>query len=164
MIHIRQGNEADCEAVLVVLQAAFGAYKDLDPPSGVTRETIEALREKLAQETLWVAEEDGESEAALGGIIACVFAKPHQQYTDALYFGRLAVLPAYQRQGIARRLIGVVEQQAREQGFHRVVLGVRTALPENVRYYQSLGYDIIGVGTHQGYTEPTYYRMGKLVK
>lgn len=164
MIHIRQGTEVDCTAVLVVLQAAFGAYQNLEPPSGVTRETVEALREKLAQETLWVADADSESEAALRRIIACVFAKPHQQYADALYFGRLAVLPAYQRQGIARRLIDVVEQQAREQGFQRVVLGVRTALPENVRYYQSLGYDIIGSGTHQGYAEPTYYRMGKFVK
>lgn len=163
MIHIRQGNEADCEAVLVVLQAAFGAYKDLDPPSGVTRETVEALQDKLAQETLWVAEEKGESEAAFGHIVACVFTKPHQQFADALYFGRLAVLPVYQRQGIARRLIDLVEQHAREQGFQRVVLGVRTALPENVRYYHSLGYDLIGEGTHQGHTQPTYYRMGKVL-
>lgn len=164
MIQICRGNESDCEAVLGILQAAFGACQGLDPPSGVTRETVDALREKLTQETLWLAEEDDESEVASGRPVACVFTKPHQQYPDALYFGRLAVLPAYQRQGIARRLIAVVEQQAREQGFRRVVLGVRTALPDNVRYYQSLGYDIIGSGTHQGYTEPTYYRMGKFVK
>ncbi len=163
MIHIRQGTEADCTAVLVVLQAAFGAYRDLDPPSGVTRETVDALREKVVQETLWVAEVDDDSETTSGHIVACVFTKPHQQYADALYFGRLAVLPAYQRQGIARRLIAVVEQQAREQGFRRVVLGVRIALPDNVRYYQSLGYDIVGTGTHQGHTAPTYYRMAKVI-
>lgn len=163
MIHIRRGTEADCTAVLVVLQAAFGAYRDLDPPSGVTRETVDALREKVSQETLWVAEVDDGSETTARQIVACVFTKPHQQYADALYFGRLAVLPAYQRQGIARRLIAVVEQQAREQGFRRVVLGVRVALPENTRYYQSLGYEIIGAGTHPGYTAPTYYRMGKVM-
>jgi predicted N-acetyltransferase YhbS len=163
MCHIRQGQETDCEAVLTVLQAAFGVYQNLDPPSGVTRETVATLREKLLGETLWVAEVGGESEAAPGRIVACVFTRPHQQYTDALYFGRLAVLPAYQRQGIARRLIGVVEQQAREQGFRRVVLGVRVALPDNVRYYQSLGYEIMGSGTYPGYAGPTYYRMGRVI-
>lgn len=163
MIHTRQGAEADCAMVLAVLQAAFGAYQDLDPPSGVTRETVEALREKVAQEMLWVAEVDDGSVSEPGRVVACVFTKPHQKYRDALYFGRLAVLPAYQRQGIARRLIAVVEQQAREQGFRRVVLGVRVALPDNTHYYQSLGYEIIGAGTHPGYTAPTFYRMGKVI-
>ncbi|HRQ37588.1 MAG TPA: GNAT family N-acetyltransferase [Chloroflexota bacterium] len=163
MCHIRQGNETDCEAVLTVLQAAFGVYQNLAPPSGVTGETVAALRGKMAQETLWVAEISDGSETTSRHIVACVFTKPHQQYTNALYFGRLAVLPAYQRQGIARRLIAVVEQQAREQGFRQVVLGVRVALSDNVRYYQSLGYEIIGSGTHPGYAEPTYYRMGRVI-
>ncbi|NJN55733.1 MAG: GNAT family N-acetyltransferase, partial [Anaerolineae bacterium] len=110
------------------------------------------------EETLWLAEGDGR-------IVACIFAKPHPQNPPDLYFGRLGVLPAYQRQGLARHLIEVVEgQAARGQGFQRVVLAVRIALPQNVRYFQSLGYEITGTGTHKGYEEPTFFTMAKGVE
>jgi ribosomal protein S18 acetylase RimI-like enzyme len=161
---IRRGYENDCEAVLTILQATFGVYGgQLDPPSGVTRETVDTLREKAARETLWLAEVQAESVAVSRCIAGCIFAAPHPQDPQDLYFGRLGVLPAYQRQSIARRLVAKVEQQAREEGFSRVVLAVRMALPQNVRYFQSLGYAITGTGKHHGYAEPTFYTMGKVI-
>lgn len=163
-INIRQGNEGDCERVMAVLQAAFGVYsQQLDPPSGVTRETVDSLQEKIRLETMWLAEVGVEPTMAAGDVIGCIFAKPAPQNLEDLYFGRLGVLPAYQHGGIARQLIEKVEEQAREQGFARVVLAVRIALPKNVHYFQSLGYEITGSGNHKGYIKPTFYTMGKVM-
>lgn len=155
IVQIRQGHEADCEAVLAVLKASFAPYQErLDPPSGVNAETVHSVRGKLASQTLLVAEVDGR-------VVGCVFLMPFKQQEGDLYFGRLAVLPAYQKQGVARRLVEQVEQYGCEHGFQRVRLGVRIALSENVYTFQRLGYEIAGEGQHEGYGYATYYHMSK---
>ncbi len=155
IVQIRRGHEADCDAVLATLKASFAPYQGrLNPPSGVHTETVYTLRDKLASQTLLVAEVDGR-------VVGCVFLMPFKQQEGDLYFGRLAVLPMYQKQGIARRLVEHVERYGREHGFQRVRLGVRIALSENVHTFQRLGYEIAGKGQHEGYDQATYYHMSK---
>lgn len=79
----------------------------------------------------------------------------------ALYFGRLAVLAAYQKQGIARQLIEHLERVAKAEGFERVTLAVRIVLQDNIQCFRALGYAVVGTGTHEGFNEPTYYKMEK---
>ena len=157
MIVIEIGNHADCAEVLTILQAAFAPYTDaLQPPSGVVRETEQTLKEKLATNTLLIAKDDNK-------MVGCVFYMPHQGHPQNIYFGRLAVLPAYQKQGIARQLLAQVEQNGQQTGYKKVVLYVRKALPNNVWFFQSCGYEIYDEGIHTGFTEPTFYKMAKIV-
>ena len=50
---------------------------------------------------------------------------------DDLYFGRLSVVPEARGQGLARRLIEAVEDEARRRELAGVRLGVRIVLTEN---------------------------------
>lgn len=158
MIKIEEGGVKDCTAVLTVIQAAFAPYKDdLQPPSGVFSETVQSLTTKCETNTLLLAKQDT-------NVVSCLFYTPQQDHPENLYFGRLAVLPSHQKQGIAQQLVTQVEQIAREEGYENVVLYVRKALPANVAFFQSCGYEIYAEGTHKGFTEPTYYKMAKSVQ
>ncbi len=157
MITIETGNPADCAQVLTIIQTAFAPYAErLHPPSGVTRETEQTLREKLATNTLLLAKDDQM-------IVGCVFYTQHKEDPGEIYFGRLAVLPTYQKQGIARQLIARVEQDAQSNNYSKVVLYVRKVLTSNVQFFQACGYEIYAEGAHSGFTEPTYYKMAKVV-
>ncbi len=153
MVVIEIGIEKDCPEVLALLQEAFAPYKSwLVPQSGVFRESIETLKRKLQSDhTLLKA-------TIKGKIVGALFYTPQGK---ALYFGRLAVLAAYQKQGIARQLIEHVERAAKAEGFERVTLEVRIVLRDNIECFRTLGYTVVGMGAHEGFNEPTYYKMAK---
>ncbi len=92
--------------------------------------------------------------------VGCVF----YWLEDAqIYLGRLAVLPQHRKRGVARALIGYVEQQARLRGIPRVQLGTRIILTRLRAYYAQLGYREVRFAAHEGYYEPTYVVMEKEV-
>ena len=152
MITIAEGAKEDCADVLALMMAAFEPYREwLEPESGVFGETAVSLQIKLEKETLLLAHDQNK-------IVGCLFYKP---LDTGLYFGRLSVLPAQQGRGIARQLITEVENVARSQDADFVMLYVRIVLQANIRFFTSLGYEITGTGTHDGYQEPTYYKLKK---
>ncbi|MEM7112741.1 MAG: GNAT family N-acetyltransferase [Chloroflexota bacterium] len=151
-IQICQGTHSDCEAVLLVLQAAFAGQKGkILPESGVWKETAVSLQTKLQTYTLFLAKDSDR-------IVGCVFCEPQG---EKLYFGRLAVLPDQRGRGIARQLIEQAEQFGRAQRCTSVWLGVRIALEKNVLFFQSLGYQIVSKQAHPGFEHPTFYTMTK---
>lgn len=151
-IILRPGTATDCPTALTVIQQAFAPYADwLQPESGAFRETVESLTTKLATNELIVAE----SEQIIVGLVYYTFQD------GEIYFFRLAVLPAYQGQGIARQLVGQVEARGREAGCTAVTLGVRLILEDNIRYFHALGFRERSRHAHEGYSEPTYMTMAK---
>lgn len=151
-IALREAVLDDAALVLEIERAAFGEYgARLDPPSGVFRETVEAVREKMALGTFLLALHEHEP-------VGVVF---YQRFETHVYLGRLAVLPAYQRHGIGGALIGEVERRARELGAGRVRLGVRIALPHLRARYERLGYQFVEAHSHPGYSVPTWVTMEK---
>jgi ribosomal protein S18 acetylase RimI-like enzyme len=88
-------------------------------------------------------------------IVGAVRVQPARDQ-DALYCGRLAVLPAARRRGIGTALMERVERHACEAGYPAVVLGVRLELPDNLRFYARRGYRIVGEVSHPGYTASTF--------
>jgi ribosomal protein S18 acetylase RimI-like enzyme len=136
--------------VLEILKAAFAAQEGrIDPPSGVTRETLESLSTKLERETLLIAQ--------LGGQMAgCIWCDTRPSET---YIGRLAVDPAFQGRGVARGLLLAAIDLARESGARRVTLGVRIELEENIAFFQRHGFQITGTESHPGFDRPTGYHM-----
>jgi len=64
---------------------------------------------------------------------------------------RLAVLPDYRGEGIGAMLMRWMEQRARQHGVVELRGQVRTALPFLVRFYQGLGFQVLGYRSRPGY-------------
>ncbi len=64
---------------------------------------------------------------------------------------RLAVLPEYRGEGIGAALMRWMEERARQMGVVELRGQVRTALPFLVRFYQCLGYQVLGFQSKPGY-------------
>jgi ribosomal protein S18 acetylase RimI-like enzyme len=150
---LRPGAPADAPAIAATIAAAFMQYRGkLVPESSAFRETPEAITTQLAAgSSVIVAERNGM-------MIGCVVAEGLE---GDLYFGRLAVLPEARGIGLAKRLIGAVEDEARRRGLPGVRLGVRIALEANQRLFNSLGYREISREAHPGFDHPTSINMRK---
>lgn len=151
-ITLHTAAEADTQQVLALILDAFEEYRAvLNPPSGAHRETAETIRKKIIEGGGFIAYV---SDQAAG----CVLYEPE---ADALYLGRLAVLPDYRKQGVARALIEAVEKRARELNLPKVTLGVRVQLPGNRAFFERLGFQIVAYDSHDGYSEPTFMTLEK---
>ena len=83
---------------------------------------------------------------------ACVFLTPKK---GRLYLGKLAVDPAFQGQGLGRRLVKLAEERARALGFAVLELETRVELVENHAVFRRLGFIETGRKAHPGFDRPT---------
>ena len=152
-ILVRPATSADATLLARTIAAAFAQYRGkLVPESSAFTETPEAIARQFADGVgAFIAERDGR-------IVGCVMT---ESMAGDLYFGRLAVLPEARGSGLARRLIAAVEEEARRRGLPGVRLGVRIALPDNQRLFNSLGYREISREAHPGFDHPTSINMRK---
>ncbi len=149
-----EASQADAPTLLQLMLTAFQEYEGaLDPPSAAHKETVESVLARLASGAAVMATVDGTP-------AGFAFYQPRDSH---LYFSRLSVLPQFRRRGIGRALIEYVEQRARETRLAGVQLGVRVQLPHLLARYERAGYRITKYMTHDGYAEPTYVYMEKLV-
>jgi len=140
---------------LAVIQAAFREYDGtLVPPSAALTETVDSLARRLAGGAVFLAE--GSDGVVLGAICA-------EARGDSVYLDRLAVLPSARGHGIAAALVAAVEAFAAAAGCASVTLGVRLALPGNVRIFERLGYAEVGRSAHPGFAAPTSAAMAKVL-
>lgn len=150
---LRAATVADAAAVATTITAAFAQYRGkLVPESTAFRETPDAVANQLAAGSGAIVAERN------GTMIGCVMT---ELLEGDLYFGRLAVRPEARGLGLARRLIAAVEDDARRRGLPGVRLGVRIALVENQRLFQSLGYRETSREAHPGFDRPTSINMRK---
>jgi ribosomal protein S18 acetylase RimI-like enzyme len=151
---VREATTHDASTLFRLMHVAFEEYRGvLDPPSAAHTESIDTVLKRLAKGSAVLAVVDGEPAGS-------AFYEPQGSH---LYFSRLSVLPAFRNRGIGRALIDYVEARAREASFAGVRLGVRVQLPHMLARYERLGYRVTKYMTHDGYTEPTYVYMDKLV-
>lgn len=95
---------------------------------------------------------------ASGRLVGCVLAT---RQGDDLYLGRFAIHPDFRRHGTASRLLAEAEHHARSTGAAALTLGVRIALPDNLRYFAARGFREIGREAHPGFDHPTSINMAK---
>jgi ribosomal protein S18 acetylase RimI-like enzyme len=150
-VRIAPATAGDAELVRRIMQEAFAEYVGvLQPPSGAHTETVEDVLRVMA----------------LGGAVLAwlgdeaVGAARYERRGGHLYVGRVAVLPAYRKQGIATALMRHLEDVARDLGLPAIQVGVRMSLPSNLALYQRLGYELIDVQPHPRGPD----RVGTLVK
>jgi ribosomal protein S18 acetylase RimI-like enzyme len=155
-IVLRPARIDDAWALATTIIAAFEQYRGkLVPESGAFRETPEGIARELMQDTGGIIAERN------GNVVGCVMFRV---YEGDLYFGRLSVLPEVRGLGLSKRLIAAVEREARMMRLPGVRLGVRVALTDNQRLFQSLGYREIGREAHEGFDYPTSINMRKVIE
>lgn len=142
---------SDFDRVLKVVRTAFAAHDGrIDPPSSANQATTATLQ-VMAETGILILASTAESP-----VVGCVFGTPER---DSLYLSKLAVAPAWQGNGIGRRLVSALVDEAHRAGHARVTLGVRLALLENIALFESLGFVRTGVKCHPGYATPTSQDM-----
>jgi ribosomal protein S18 acetylase RimI-like enzyme len=123
--------------VYQVTQAAFSEYREVLPSlPGALQETLADVEQSMREGGAVLALEEG---AYLAG------AARYKLLEDALYIGRVAVLPTYRRRGVGGLLLSHLEDLGRSLGKSEVHLSTRQSLPGNVAFYESLGYTVIGI-------------------
>lgn len=139
----------------LIVHAFSGMDGRIAPPSSAHNLTAANIAEQARTGEVWV----------IGApAVACVFLTP---LPHALYLGKLAVDPAVQRMGYARRLIGVAELRAHALGLTALEVWTRIELVENHATFRALGFVQTGSRTHAGYDRPTTLiftkRLGAIV-
>jgi ribosomal protein S18 acetylase RimI-like enzyme len=147
-VNIRHVRPEDLEACFLVEIATF------PPEEAATRETIQRRVERFPQGFL-VAEVDGRVIGMLNG--ACTNKEDlgdeelkqlvgHDPDGRNMVAFALAVLPEFQRQGIARRLLLHFIDESRRSGKERVMLMCKGYL---IHYYERLGFQHVGLSKSQ---------------
>jgi GNAT superfamily N-acetyltransferase len=148
----RLTQDDDPTPVLALIRATF-AYMDgrIDPPSSIHAVTPADVTRQAETGEIWVLDEPGRP-------VACVFLTLKSR---ALYVGKLAVDPAFRRQGLARQLIGHAVARAHVLGCDRLELQSRVELVENHRAFRAMGFKKTGETAHPGYDRPTSFTFTK---
>lgn len=115
----------------------------IDPPSSLHRLTAADLSASAREGEVWL----------IGAKpLACMVLTPKG---DALYLGKLAVAEAARGQGLARRMIALACDRARDRGLKAVELQTRVELTANHATFRALGFTETGRSAHPGYDRPT---------
>ena len=150
---LRPATPADAATLAATISAAFEQYRGkLVPESGAFRETADTIAAELRNGAGAIVAERN------GIVLGCVMTKIEE---GDLYLGRLSVLPQARGEGLARRLIAAVEDDARARGLPGVRLGVRVVLTDNQKLFHSLGYCEISREAHEGFDYMTSINMRK---
>lgn len=135
-----------------LLHTCFAYMADrIDPPSSLNRMTSDDLRRKSEAETLVLAYDAGR-------LVGCAYLADRP---DAIYIGKVAVLPEHQRRGILRRMMAIAERLAHDCGKRALELETRIELAENHATFRALGFAKSAEKAHAGYDRPTSITMRK---
>jgi ribosomal protein S18 acetylase RimI-like enzyme len=123
------------------MRQAFAEYAGALPvESGALSETVQDVEAAMARP-------DAGAVLAFAGEVAVASAR-YLAEDDALYVGRVSVLPAYRRRGVASAVMAYLEEVARSLGRAAIRIGVRESLPSNIALYQRLGYETLRIEPH----------------
>jgi GNAT superfamily N-acetyltransferase len=137
---------ADFAALHALLSTSFAFMEGrIDPPSSMTRLTVDALKVKTASEDLFLIRHAGAPKACLFG----------NRTPDAYYIGKLAVAAPQRGQGLARALVEAAAAHARALGAPALELQSRVELIENHAAFIAMGFTQSAATAHPGYDRPT---------
>ncbi|MFM7320744.1 MAG: GNAT family N-acetyltransferase [Armatimonadota bacterium] len=138
---LREATIQDAALVYRVTRSAFVEYAGDVPPPSALFETLEEVRDDFARGCGAVLATLVESDGGDARPVGCV---RYRLGKGGVHFFRLAVAPSARRRGIARALIGRVEEIGRSRGCVRATCHVRTGVARNVAMYEGMGYALAG--------------------
>jgi ribosomal protein S18 acetylase RimI-like enzyme len=125
---VRPATQDDTALVVRLVNAAYATYLDrMERPPAPMLADYATL---IAQSEVYVL--------ATGAEIAGLLALEAQDQT--LLIDNVAVDPAFQGQGLGRRLMAFAEQYAHAHGLREVRLYTNEVMVENLAFYQRLGF------------------------
>jgi len=143
---------SDWPQLLDLLRESFAYMTSrIDPPSSLTRMSIDEFKTKATEETLIIATEGKE-------LIGCAFAALRD---DCVYVGKVAVASSARRQGVARAIFTAAEILARQHRRDFLELQTRVELVENHATFAALGFEKVAETAHPGFSRPTSITMRK---
>jgi predicted N-acetyltransferase YhbS len=125
----RPATPRDIPALVELINSAFAIETFIDG----TRTNAEQLAAMIEKGTILLAQ----SGAPTGPILASVYTELRG---NRGYLGQLAVAPAHQGSGLARRLVLQAEQAFRRQGCEAIDITVLSLRPELPPIYRRFGY------------------------
>ena len=145
---------SDWSELAHLLREAF-KYMDgrIDPPSSLGAMGIADFIQKAQDETLIVAQINNQ-------LIGCAFAEIRD---DCVYLSKVAVRPAYRRQGVTRSLFEAADELATQMGKKFLELQTRIELTENHQAFGALGFIKVAETAHPGYSRTTSITMRRAV-
>lgn len=135
VVEIREATEDDADTIHSLMLAAFEEYRAAVPPSSALDETVESVRESLAEgnEQAAIVYEDDKPAAMVR----------YRFEGDDIYFFRLSVLPEKRRRGYAKKLIAWIEHRGISVGKNTSRCKVRQSVKNNLTLYQDRGYEVV---------------------
>ncbi|HEY7020404.1 MAG TPA: GNAT family N-acetyltransferase [Ktedonobacterales bacterium] len=136
---IRPATQDDVAQIARLVNAAYAKYLDRmeKPPAPM-----------LADYATLIAHGEVYVLAAGAEIAGLLVLEARDQ---ALLIENVAVNPAFQGQGLGRRLMVFAEQLAREHGLREVRLYTNEVMVENLAFYQRLGFEEVERRVNDGY-------------
>lgn len=143
------------DELLGLIHRSFASMDGIiDPPSSAHRLTSVSLEAKAREETAFLA-------VIADRLVGCVFLADKSNH---LYLGKLAIDPAFQGQGVGRRLVEAAEDHSRKLGRTAIELQTRIELTANHAVFARLGFRETARTAHPGYQRPTTITMRKEVR
>jgi tRNA threonylcarbamoyladenosine biosynthesis protein TsaE len=130
VLHFRPATPDDAQAVHDVTQQAYGTRQSVDPPSSALAETMQDVRSDLRAHGGYLAEDDG----------VVVASTRFRVDGDVCWLRRVGVVPEHLRRGIGTQLIAHAHAFLAPRPLRELRVGVRLALADNRRFWESLGY------------------------
>lgn len=128
---IRRATPADASALTLCIDAAYSRYFD----QGIQLPSVsEGIAEDIADNIAWIAEQN---EWIIGGLILIVNSN-HAKLAN------IVVHPSAGGKGIGHALIDICEAYVLELGLSELRLTTHKDMPENVKLYEHLGWQVTG--------------------
>lgn len=134
LLRIRLATDADRPRLIPLINSAFSIETFLEG----TRTDEERLAAMMQKGAILVAENGS------GRLLGCVYTEVRGKRG---YLGQLAVDPAHQGTGLARRIVAAAEEHLRRQGCEAVEITVLNLRPELPPIYRRFGY--VETGTEE---------------
>jgi uncharacterized damage-inducible protein DinB/GNAT superfamily N-acetyltransferase len=151
-VHVRALASRDSLAAMTqMLNRAYAPLLARGLNFTASTQDVETTRRRAAEGQCFVADLDG---VVVGTITACGpyderevdngVEMPWYRDIDIAHLQQFGVDPAYQGQGVGRRLMAAGERWAQERGFGSVALDTAEPAHELVATYQRMGYTTVG--------------------
>ena len=134
---IRQAVLQDSDQILACLQAAFAPYKHVYTAAAFADTVLDslAIKSRIQQMHVLAATSQDQIIGTVSGAL-CGHGEGHLR--------GMAVLPEYQRAGVAKDLLSAIEHWLKSNSCNRVTLDTTLPLQRAMKFYEKNGYERSG--------------------
>ena len=144
-VEIKKAEVSDANLVFNLTKQAFQDYNDpaLFPTTPALLETKDDVIHDIKNKEILIAYFNSEPAGSV---------RYYSFDDEEFYLSRLGVLANYRSQNVGQQLISAVEKRVKLKGGNKVTLYSAYRLKDLLEFYQSLGYEVVGLKEDPDYT------------